>query len=597
MIKSKDECYLQSSCKKFCKGACGESEAVYCPRLSKIDYLYNEALIPIKQRKRFPLRVDADGTDKAEFTQLKNAAINIEKFIESGANLFIYSQNCGNGKAQPDDALILTDNGYVRMVDIQEGQLIYGEDGQLHKIIGKYDRGIKSIYKVTFNDRTSTECCDEHLWNISDRCSKDKSFKTIALRSIIGKSLHRHKNHGWRYQIPITKALSYTEHDHIIHPYILGCLLGDGCFGRNSTPTLTIHDDYLDIAERIKQYLPENVTLNKITYSDYGYILNSSDCKFGKKLKDEQVVNIIKKALKDLALIDTKSLTKFIPNEYLFDSVENRIHLLQGLMDTDGTVLTNTNNLSYSSSSLKLAEDFKFLVQSLGGTVTISHKTNITYRYKRHGIDEYRKAADTYYCQVKLPSNIQPFSTKKKSDKYSNAQQNEPYRSIHNIEYIGEKHCYCIMTDNPSHLYLTNDCIVTHNTSWGIRLIQAHLENIWYKTDLRCRALFISVPRYLLAIKNNISKTDEYAEHINKNIFDADIVVFDDIATKGITQFEAENLFSIIDTRMNMGKSNIFTSNIIPSQLNELLGPRLTSRIINLSTVIQFRGRDKRGIQ
>ena len=85
------------------------------------------------------------------------------------------------------------------------------------------------------------------------------------------------------------------------------------------------------------------------------------------------------------------------------------------------------------------------------------------------------------------------------------------------------------------------------------------------------------------------------AEHINKNIYDADIVVFDDIATKGITQFEAENLFSIIDTRMNMGKSNVFTSNIIPAQLNDLLGPRLTSRIINLSTVIQFRGRDKRG--
>lgn len=147
-----------------------------------------------------------------------------------------------------------------------------------------------------------------------------------------------------------------------------------------------------------------------------------------------------------------------------------------------------------------------------------------------------------------------------------------------------------------SNLFIYSPICGNGKSSWGIRLIQAHVENIWHKSDLSCKALFISVPRYLLAIKNNISNNDEYAQHIQKNVLTADLVVFDDIATKGITQFESENLFSIIDTRINMGKSNIFTSNIIPAQLNDLLGPRLTSRIINLSTVIQFKGRDKRGL-
>ena len=147
-----------------------------------------------------------------------------------------------------------------------------------------------------------------------------------------------------------------------------------------------------------------------------------------------------------------------------------------------------------------------------------------------------------------------------------------------------------------SNLFIYSPICGNGKTSWAIRLIQAHIEHIWYRSNLTCKALFISVPRYLLAIKNNISNTGMYAEHIRKNIFDADLVVFDDIATKGITQFEAENLFSVIDTRINMGKSNIFTSNIIPGQLNDLLGPRLTSRIVNLSTVIQLQGRDKRGL-
>ena len=98
MIKGSSDCYIQSSCKKFCNKQCGDSELTYCPRLSKIDFLYNEALIPLKQRKRFPLRVDADGTDTAVFKQLKSVELNIEKFIETGSNLFIYSQTCGNGK-------------------------------------------------------------------------------------------------------------------------------------------------------------------------------------------------------------------------------------------------------------------------------------------------------------------------------------------------------------------------------------------------------------------------------------------------------------------------------------------------------------------
>ena len=147
-----------------------------------------------------------------------------------------------------------------------------------------------------------------------------------------------------------------------------------------------------------------------------------------------------------------------------------------------------------------------------------------------------------------------------------------------------------------SNLFIYSQTCGNGKTAWSIRLLQSYIENIWYKSDLSCKALFISVPRYLLAIKNKISGTDEYAEHIQKYILEADLVVFDDIATKATTVFEAENLFSIIDARINLGKSNIFTSNITPNQLNDLLGPRLTSRILNLSTLVQFKGRDKRGL-
>ena len=100
----------------------------------------------------------------------------------------------------------------------------------------------------------------------------------------------------------------------------------------------------------------------------------------------------------------------------------------------------------------------------------------------------------------------------------------------------------------------------------------------------------------MIALKNSISQQDDYITHIKENIQTADLVVWDDIAIKTATTYEMENLLSIIDYRLNTGKSNIYTSNLFGKELNESLGDRLYSRIVNLSEVIEFVGQDKRGL-
>ena len=149
---------------------------------------------------------------------------------------------------------------------------------------------------------------------------------------------------------------------------------------------------------------------------------------------------------------------------------------------------------------------------------------------------------------------------------------------------------------NGDNLYLYSKITGNGKTAWSIRLIQSYFNKIWYKTDLECKGMFLSVPRYLLAIKDNISSFNEYAEFVKNNIFNADIVIWDDIGTKAATSFEHETLLSIIDNRMCYNKCNIFTSNVIPEELRELAGDRLYSRIINYSECLLFRGCDKRGI-
>ncbi len=131
-------------------------------------------------------------------------------------------------------------------------------------------------------------------------------------------------------------------------------------------------------------------------------------------------------------------------------------------------------------------------------------------------------------------------------------------------------------------------------TSWSIKFIQAYFDKIWGKTSLRPRALFISVPKLLIELKENISKKSEYVEFIKQNIEKADLVVWDDIATKSATTFEAECLFGMIDNRINLGKANIFTSNEDDKGIQNCLGDRLSSRITGSTYNIELKGKDMR---
>lgn len=149
-------------------------------------------------------------------------------------------------------------------------------------------------------------------------------------------------------------------------------------------------------------------------------------------------------------------------------------------------------------------------------------------------------------------------------------------------------------------LYLHSKNCGNGKTEWSLRFIQSYIEKIWHKSDLKCRVLFINVPRYLLALKDTISggtqETIDYVNHIRKNVMTADIVVFDEVATKALSAFDHENILSMINTRIDMEKSNIYTSNVSGEELRAKVGDRLYSRIVNMSINIELFGADKRGL-
>lgn len=152
--------------------------------------------------------------------------------------------------------------------------------------------------------------------------------------------------------------------------------------------------------------------------------------------------------------------------------------------------------------------------------------------------------------------------------------------------------------NNGQNMFIFSDTTGNGKTSWALRMVESYLDKIWVKSELKCRVLFISVPRFLLELKSNISEKSDYIKHINDNILDCDLVVWDDIATKLGTEFELSHLLSIIDTRIANGKSNIYTSNLSGTNLCKALGDRLYSRIVNFSDYnFKFSGKDKRNIK
>lgn len=152
--------------------------------------------------------------------------------------------------------------------------------------------------------------------------------------------------------------------------------------------------------------------------------------------------------------------------------------------------------------------------------------------------------------------------------------------------------------ENGNNLYIYSENVGNGKTSWAYRLACSYIQKVRFKKPMRTIVLFISVPRFLLELKSNISNRSDYISCLfdERIIYNADLVIWDDIGSKAGTEYEVSHLLSIIDDRINNGKSNIYTSNLNEEELHQLLGDRLYSRIYHASEVIHIVGKDKRGI-
>ena len=382
--------------------------------------------------------------------------------------VFILTGAPGTGKAQPLDAQIIAPSGPRRMGDIQTGDPVMGSSGNIFHVTGVFPQGEKMVYQVTFSDGSSTECCEDHLWLTTRRderrkCKgkiKAKVFKVSPLKQIINtlKTRDGSDNHS----IPMTAPLHFPQKEQPIDPYLMGLLLGDGCFRTNGSVGFSKPDE--ELLSAFDNLLPPEVRLVWQSRNDY---------RIQRKNGYGPLANPITVAMRDFGLMGKYSHEKFIPDCYLFSSVTDRIGILQGLMDTDG--YTDGVNAEFSTSSKGMASQLQFLVESLGGTTRIVKKAKTSYTHngeKRNGLACYR-------MNICLPPHILPFRLRRKADVYVPKSKYLPRRVIRSITPVGFKQVQCISVDSPDDLYLTNHCILTHNTYTLRRIIEQFVE--WNK--------------------------------------------------------------------------------------------------------------------
>lgn len=386
--------------------------------------------------------------------------------------VYIMGGLSGSGKAQPLESKVLTKDGYKKMGDIKVGDWVFGEDGKLHEVIGVYPQGVKSVYEVVFSDGSKTQCCDEHLWNIQNPYQRTKNeYSTLSLKEIMKNPLYKIGKSGykkWQVYIPMTKPVEFEKKQVPMDAYLLGVLIGDGGISETKVTFTNIESD---IVERVEKGLNKiNATLSPTSlgkcYKENEYFVRSvGDINY---IRNDYYKTLYMQILDRLGLINKHSYEKFIPKEYLFNDIDTRLDVLKGLIDTDGEV--NGSGYIFNTTSKQLALDVQFLVHSLGGTAKISNRqTYYTYKNKK------RKGRKSYRLNIKMPRNISIVNSKKHKKKFKQG-QTESRRTMREINYIGEKECQCIMLDSPSHLYLTDDMIVTHNTTVTQEVV---LSSVW----------------------------------------------------------------------------------------------------------------------
>jgi replicative DNA helicase len=403
--------------------------------------------------------------------------------------LYVLAGATSMGKAQPLDAKILTPVGWATMRDLKPGDELASVDGRRSLVSGVFPQGQKQIYRVTFSDGRFAECCGEHLWRVNNRGWREA--RVLSTNDLEG--LLKRPSYEKRLRIDTFNGDFGHEQSLPIDSWLLGVLLGDGAF-HGGTANITSVDEEIvhGVAAAVGDGLILSKTVGDITYRIVG--VKAKNCEYcgveisgghrsrkwcsalccGRAKWARRVAyrdhgtpmrrsgsqpNQLVSKLEKLGIWNLLSTEKFIPGIYLTAPRADRLALLRGLLDTDGSIETHGTVRFYSSSE-RLAGQVVDLARSLGGWVTKRAKT--THYRTSKGILKRRPSWVVNICS--LPKD-ELFTLGRKRERAGCPVSRTRKPTILSIVPTRIADATCISVTHPSRQYITDDFVVTHNTA------------------------------------------------------------------------------------------------------------------------------------
>lgn len=350
----------------------------------------------------------------------------------------------GTGKALPLSTIIDTPDGKKVWKDIAIGSRLFGRNGRPTTVVGVYPQGERPVYKITFDDKSVAYTDEDHLWEVTSFRNNHADYRkkeVVSTKQMLLSGVHR-KNGVYNrriFQLPTHEPVEYPEASLPIDPYVLGVWLGDGT--RNKC-CITSND-----IEIINQIISRNYHLKRIEEKP------RTTCK-------NYFFNGLRSSLIDLGLAYKYSYEKSIPDLYKYTSIQQRLDLLRGLMDTDGSV-SHDGMCDFASSSEQLVHDVLWLVRSLGGKGRQS-KTKIPFYRNKNG----EKIICRPSYKITFCLSVCPFYLERKIARWHCPKEDRYLtRWVDSIEFSHYEETKCVTVDAEDHLFLMNDFIVTHNSA------------------------------------------------------------------------------------------------------------------------------------
>lgn len=345
---------------------------------------------------------------------------------------------------------VLTPDGWARIEDLSPGDQVIGSDGAPTKVEGVWPQGRGDVYRVTFSDGATVDCDAAHRWTVRSLAGRETdTWRTFTTAELSADGLYSPGGRR-RWEVPIVRPVQFAPARELpLDPYVLGALLGDGNVTQRAS--VTLHTQRA-VADRIASLLPEGHTIREQAGTGKGD--DTATFHIG---HPEWHRNDVLTALRDLGVQGCRAWEKCIPGPYFTASLQARRELLRGLLDTDGTIKRN-GSVWFGTTSEGLARDVAEIVQGLGGIARLRSET--VRRYRHNGEDRNGRTAWLVCIAldgdplVTLPSKVERWRGSRRAW----------HREIASIERAGTDDRTCITVAADDGLFVTEGCVVTHNS-------------------------------------------------------------------------------------------------------------------------------------